>query len=148
MQKVEIDYMMRGHILSDDIEDVDYVDVSEPQPEPKAKRSYDKTAREKEIADQATKHIKSLSMEPGAIMIELFSMSCFMRAAKWTDDNPLSSFGSNHDQYLALKSLLDKENDECCRDSGVHVDSMVHLLEMSISEVARRWANKNPPKYY
>ena len=58
MQKVEIDYMMRGHILSDDIEDVDYVDISEA-PEVSGNKhknlSYDKEARDAEIFEYSTK---------------------------------------------------------------------------------------------
>lgn len=147
MQKVEIDYMMRGHILSDDIEDVDYVDVSEPQPEPKAKRSYDKAARDKEIADQASEFVKKRSQGLSP-MVDLFVMSCFIHAAKWTDGHPLSSFGSSHDQYLAIKAEIERDNDDIYRKSGRKIDSMVCFLELSATEIARRWANENPPKYY
>lgn len=45
----------RQTIISDDIEDVEYVDVSDPQPEPKAKRTYDKAARYAEILAYAYK---------------------------------------------------------------------------------------------
>lgn len=133
--------------LSEDIEDVEYFDVSDPQPEPKAKQSYDKTARDKEIADQASEFVKKRSkgLNP---MVDLFVMSCFIHAAKWTDDHPLSSFGSSHDQYLAIKRDLEIDNDEIYRKSGQKVDSMVCLLELSTTELARRWANENPPKYY
>lgn len=62
MQKVEIDYMMRGHILSDDIEDVEYVDVSEAQKVSGNNRknmSYDKHARDLEIFEYSTKKPRS-----------------------------------------------------------------------------------------
>lgn len=137
----------RQTIISDDIEDVEYVDVSDHQPEPQAKRSYDKAARQKEIADQASEFVKKRpkGLNP---MVELLVMACFVHAAEWTDDHPLSSFGSSHDQYLAIKAEIERDNDEIYRKTGKKVDSMVHLLELSVSVVALRWANENPPKYY
>ena len=66
MQKVEIDYMMRGHILSDDIEDVDYVDISEAPEVSGNKRknlSYDKKARDAEIFEYSTKKSQGVKKE-------------------------------------------------------------------------------------
>ena len=137
----------RQTILSDDIEDVEYVDVSDPQPEPKAKRSYD---RKEEIVHQAEEFVKKRRHQGQGLdpIVEIFVMSCFIHAAKWTDEHPLSSFRSSHDQYLAIKTEITRDNDEIYRKSGKKIDPILHLLELSTSEIARRWANDNPPKYY
>ncbi|MBD5275142.1 MAG: hypothetical protein HDS37_03450 [Bacteroides sp.] len=47
MQKVEIDMQMRGYVISDDIEDVEYVDITEPAPEPESRagRTWDKKSQ-------------------------------------------------------------------------------------------------------
>lgn len=120
MQKVEIDSMMRGHILSDDIEDVEYVDVSDA---PKVscnnreKPSFDKEARAKEVVEFAKKQAEEMN-KTGDLVIELFFMILILFGAEWADSNPVSKFHDDLARRIAFSKKLEEKNKEMEGISG------------------------------
>lgn len=150
MQKVEIDMQMRGYVISDDIEDVDYVEITEPAPEPKprAGRSWDEEARSAEIFKAAEDHFAKLDIKKSEPIKELFVLSMFCYGADFADKHPLSSHFSNNDQYDALSADMEALNKKLGAKCGRPTNPVFDLLGALVREQGRRWANSNPPKYY
>ena len=149
MQKVEIDMQMRGYVISDDIEDVEYVDITEPapEPEPRAGRTWDKKARAAEMIKAAEDHFAKLDKKTDPIM-EIFVLSMFCFGADFADEHPLSAHFSNHDQYAALTADCESREKEFKSKYGETMNPEIRLLGALVREQGRRWANSNPPKYY
>lgn len=150
MQKVEVDMQMRGYVISDDIEDVEYVDITEPAPEPESRtgRTYDKAARSAEVFKAAEDNFARLGLPQDDPMKELFVLSMFCYGAEFADEHPLSAIFSDHDQYHALTADTEAKKKESESKYGRTIDPEFNLLTALIMEQGRRWANSNPPKYY
>lgn len=150
MQKVEIDMQMRGYVISDDIEDVEYVDITEhaPEPKPRAGRSWDKEARSAEIFKAAEDYFAGLGLQKNNPMKELFILSMFCYGADFADTHPLSDHFSDHDQCFALKVDADANIKESESKYGRPIDPEINMVAVLVRERGRRWANSNPPKYY
>lgn len=150
MQKVEIDMQMRGYVISDDIEDVEYVDITEPAPEPKprAGRTWDKDARSAETFKAADDYFASLGVQDNDPIQEFFVLSMFCYGADFADKHPLSANFSNHDQYDALMADMEAKKKEYESKFGQPMNPLTDMLGVLVREMGRRWANSNPPKYY
>lgn len=133
-------------ILSDDIEDVEYVDVSDPQPEQKAKQSYGKTARYAEILAYADKKAEELNKKEDPVLA-LFFVAMISFGAEWSDDNPVNKFKSSMDRSKAFYAEIDKRQKEIDAQDGQRFPE-IHLLALLTASLGMNWATKNPPKYY
>ena len=148
MQKVEIDYMMRGHILLDDIEDVEYADVSEAQKASGNNRknlSYDKHARDLEIFKHADKKAKELKKDDP--YFELSFGILFSAGAHWADDNPISKYKTTLERATAFSEEVDNIQKEMESKAGKRLPEL-HVFTICATSLGFHWANKNPPKYY
>ncbi|MDE6553341.1 MAG: hypothetical protein K2K98_10395, partial [Muribaculaceae bacterium] len=136
----------RQSILSDDIEDVDYVDVSDPQPEPKAKRSYDMKARAAEVMAYAEKTVHELNNNNDPFM-RLVLLTLIAFGAEWSDENPESEFKTSMDRSKAFYDDVDKHNEKFERLEG-NPNPHIALLALMTASLGFKWATDNPPKYY
>ena len=149
MQKVEIDYMMRGHIISDDIEDVEYVDVSDinkTSGESRKSQSYDKKKRTEEIAAYAEKKSEELNVKKDPMM-GFFLQLIISFGAEWSDENPEYKFKSSMERSKAFYAEIDKHQKECEAVQG-EKSPEIHLLSLMAASLGMKWATDNPPKYY
>lgn len=133
-------------ILSDDIEDVEYVDVSDPQPETKAKRSYGKTARYAEILAYADKKADELNKKKDPVLA-LFFVTMISFGAEWSDSNPENKFKTSMDRSKAFYDEVDKHQKEIDSLEGQRHPE-IHLVSLLTASLGMNWATKNPPKYY
>ena len=149
MQKVEIDYMMRGYILSDDIEDVEYVDVSDvnkTSEENGKSQSYDKKKRAVEVAAYAEKKAKELNVKKDPMM-EFFLLLIISFGAEWSDNNPENKFNSSMERSKAFYAEIDERQKEVEAMQGKKSPD-IHLLSLMAASLGMNWATENPPKYY
>lgn len=132
-------------ILSDDIEDVEYVDVSDPQPEPKSNRTCGKSARYAEILAYADKKADELNEKKDPVLT-LFFVTMILFGAEWSDDNPESKFKSSMDRSKAFYAEVDKRQKEIEAQDGQRRPE-IHLLSLMTASLGMKWATENPPKY-
>lgn len=135
--------------LSDDIEDVEYVDVSDaPQAsenDPK-KFSYDKEARAKEIAEYAEKESRQLNKKKDPLLYVFFIVAITI-GAQWGDDNPKAKFATS----MARTNAFHAEIEKIWKDSGSRdekTDRISFLTFLLSTSLGMKWATSIPPKYY
>lgn len=135
--------------LSDDIEDVEYVDVSEsPEITGKDRQSlsYDKEARDAEIFEYASKK-KPRNSKKNDPYFELSFGVLFSIGAHWADDNPISKFHNLFERTNAFLEEIDKIQKEMESNAGKKLPDLSMILICSVS-LGFHWADKNPPKYH
>ena len=135
-------------ILSDDIEDVEYVDVSEAQKATGNNRknmSYDKHARDLEIFEYSTKRAKEFKKDDP--YFELSFGVLFSIGAHWADDNPISKFHNPLARVSAFSEEVSNIQKEMESKAGKKLQDL-HLFIICTTSLGFHWADKNPPKYY
>ena len=111
------------------------------------KQSYDIDARAREVAEAASEYILEVGKDADP-SLQIFAMICFSLVSRWVDGHPLSSFGSEHDQYNAVIAYYKSKQEKICKDYSIMTPPIFILFESLVIEKSRRWANRNPPKYY
>lgn len=135
--------------LSEDIEDVEYVDVSDaPQAfgNDTKKFSYDKKVRAKDIVEYAEKKSRQFN-EKKDPLLDVFFLVAITIGAQWADDNPKSKFATS----MARTDTFHAEIEKIWKDSGARAektDRVSFLMFLMSASLGMKWATNNPPKYY
>lgn len=139
----------RQTILSDDIEDVEYVDVSDvnkTSEENGKSQSYDKKKRAQEIFAYAEKKAEELNVKKDPMM-GFFLLLVISFGAEWSDKNPKYKFKSSMERSEAFYAEIDKHQKEYEAMQG-EKSTEIHLLSLMAASLGMKWATENPPKYY
>ena len=148
MQKVEIDMQMRGYVISDDIVDVEYVEIPDA-PEASGsdgrKPSYDKEQRAEEAHAFAEEKVKELNHQDDPLF-KLMLVALIMFGIDWSDKNPESAFSSSMDRSKEFYAEIEKLQKEVEEKSGLRRPEF-HLLALMTASLGMKWATENPPKY-
>lgn len=149
MKKVEIDCTMRGYILSDDIIDVEYVEISDEQQtasgNERSKKIYDKVARAAEIAEFAEKKAEEMN-EKNDLAFEMMITVFILFGANWADENPECNFESSMKRSEAFFDEVEEYLKKVEAKGGR--DHKFDLLAIMTTSIGMKWATNNPPKYY
>lgn len=152
MQKVTVE-SLRGHIISEDIEDVEYVEISDQEststrPDHDRKENppkYDEKARSKEVYDYAEE--QASKCDNGDPRAHFFILILIIAGVEWSDMHPVSSFCSEKSRVAAfVKFIEEMYNDR--KEAGLDKSDHIHLLYILNMTMGYKWATANPPKYY
>lgn len=149
MQKVEIDMQMRGYVISDDIVDVEYIEISdapEASGSDSRKPSYDMKARAGEAGAFAEKTVNELGIKNDALF-ELMVEALIMFGIEWSDKNPESAFRSPSARSNAFYTEMVKKQKDVDEKAGKSHPQIFPWVLMTAS-MGLKWATENPPKYY
>lgn len=138
----------RQTILSDDIEDVDYVDISDinkTSGESRKSQSYDKKARDLEIFEYSTKRAKEFKKDDP--YFELSFGVLFSIGAHWADDNPISKYKNSLERVTAFSEEVDNIQKKMESKAGKELPEL-NVFTICAASLGFHWANDNPPKYY
>ncbi|MDE5813258.1 MAG: hypothetical protein K2H72_03140, partial [Muribaculaceae bacterium] len=119
------------NILSDDIEDAEYVDVSDinkTSGESRKPQSYDSEKRAKEIYAYADKKSKDLNVKKDPMM-EFFLLLIISFGAEWSDKNPEQKFRTSMERSKAFYAEIEKHQNEVEAMEGKKSPE-IHLLRL------------------
>lgn len=132
----------RATILSHDIEDVEYEDVSDT---PKSQEpSYDRKARAHQILDAALKSMKKLSIDDP--FVSLMFLQWFKEGATFYDSHPQSSYRSETEWAAAMQEFHESKVSEYKNKAKQDLSMYLWTLMLLSHLEGVLWAEENPPK--
>ncbi len=137
------------YTLSETIEDVEYVEITDEQPKAKEALKWDKTARKKEIWDEAMKEFSEMGINSSIMKISHAIL--FEFGADWSDQNPVSHFEDKFRRGEAFSEAADKKLEEykkLAEKERLQWHSHLDLIILMTASFGFQWATENPPKYY
>lgn len=137
-------HVKRATILSHDIEDVQYEDLSGTSKSKPKKPSSDNKKRTRQIYTAAMDRIKELDVTDACISVMF--LSWFKEGAEFYDAHPKSSYSSELEWAHAMQEFHENAVKEVKSKTGdalsMHLQMMMLMTHMS----GAKWAEENPPQ--
>lgn len=132
----------RATILSHDIEDVQYEDISDT---PKSQEPpYDQKSRTNQILDAALKRMKEISIDDPAF--SLMFLQWFKEGATFYDAHPQSSYPSEMEWTVAMQEFHESKVSEYKNKAKKDLPMSLRMLMFLTHIEGSHWAEENPPK--